>query len=120
MKSSKNRLPLLEEISSGLEKELEDKYNITLFISERNGILTLSQIVVPKEDRGKGIGHKVMNEITDYADKNNLIIALPPDTTYGATSVSRLKEFYKEFDFIENKGKNKNFEISETMYRLPQ
>ena len=34
--------------------------------------------------------------------------------------MSRLKDFYKQFGFVENKGRNKDFTISDSMYRLPQ
>ena len=36
------------------------------------------------------------------------------------TSQARLKKFYKKFGFVENKGRNKDFEISELMYREPK
>jgi N-acetylglutamate synthase-like GNAT family acetyltransferase len=81
--------------------------------------LVLSKIALPKENRKSGIGTEVMNEITNFADSKGKTIALTPSTDFGATSVSRLKEFYKRFGFVENKGKNKDFSISESMYRLP-
>jgi predicted GNAT family N-acyltransferase len=69
--------------------------------------------------RGHGIGSKLMKDIIDLADKQNRKIVLTPDIKLGATSVSRLKKFYKKFGFVENKGRYKDFSISDTMYRLP-
>ena len=46
-------------------------------------------------------------------------VALTPSSDFGGNK-SRLTEFYKKFGFIENKGKNKRYEISEAMYRDPQ
>lgn len=83
-------------------------------------IITLSRIVVPKENRGKGLGSVAVKELTDYADRNNKTIVLTPSTDFGASSVSRLNKFYKSFGFIDNKGRNKDFTISDAMYRLPK
>jgi hypothetical protein len=102
-------------------KELEGKYGIILDLAEnKNGDLSIGRIIVPKENRSKGIGKKAMQDIVDYADKNGRRILLTPSTDFGATSVARLKEFYKEFGFIENKGKNKDFTTKDSMYRNPQ
>lgn len=98
---------------------LENKYNANIDLGDYKKYIYLSKILIPKEVRNLGTGTKIMNEIITYADKNDRLITLTPSTDYGATSVSRLKEFYKKFGFIENKGRNKNFEISQTMYRVP-
>ena len=97
---------------NGLELDLYEASN-------SDKLLVLSKIALPKENRKSGIGTEVMNEITNFADSKGKTIALTPSTDFGATSVSRLKEFYKRFGFVENKGKNKDFSISESMYRLP-
>ena len=60
-----------------------------------------------------------MREIIKYADQTGQTIKLTPSTDFGASSVGRLKKFYKKFNFVENKGRNKNFEFRDTMYRLP-
>jgi GNAT superfamily N-acetyltransferase len=100
-------------------KEAQDA-NVKLDLYEKNGIVNLSRIVVPKEQRQSGIGSQIMKDLAAYADANNAKITLSPSTDFGATSVSRLKDFYKKFGFVENKGKNKDFSISETMYRESQ
>jgi hypothetical protein len=66
------------------------------------------------------IGTKAMEDIIKYADENNKRIVLTPSTDFGGTSVKRLKDFYKNFGFIENTGKNKDFTTKETMYRNPE
>jgi len=53
------------------------------------------------------------------ADAEGARISLTPDTSFGGTSVSRLKDFYKRFGFVDNKGKNKDFSTRNTMYRDP-
>jgi len=91
--------------------------NVNLDIAEKNGVINLSRIVVPKEQRGTGIGSGIMKQLVDYADATGSKITLTPSTDFGGTSVSRLKDFYKQFGFIENKGRNKDFSTRETMYR---
>ena len=103
-------------------KTVENKYGITVDLTGdvEKGDLTLSRIEVPKDQRGKEIGTKAMEDIIKYADENNKRIVLTPSTDFGGTSVKRLKQFYKKFGFIENTGKNKDFTTKETMYRNPE
>jgi len=110
---------------SDFSKQMEEKHGITLdLMGDLNkkgalGDLTLSRIEVPKDKQGSGIGSKAMEDIVKYADENGKRIVLTPSTDFGATSVNRLKDFYKQFGFVENKGSNKDFTTKETMYREP-
>jgi hypothetical protein len=61
-----------------------------------------------------------MQDIINQADADGKTITLTPSTAYGATSTKRLKDFYKRFGFVENSGRNKNYALNETMYRLPK
>jgi hypothetical protein len=81
--------------------------------------ITLSKIVVDKNSRGGGKGTKAMKDLIAYADSKGKKIVLTPTKDYGGSSVSRLKDFYKQFGFVENKGKNKDFSTRESMYREP-
>ena len=110
-----NKLSLNE-----FEKYLEEKYNSKVELGDYKKYIYLSRIEVDKETRGLGIGSEIMSEIIDYADYNDKKITLTPSTDYGASSVARLKDFYKKFGFVENKGRNKDFEISQLMYRVPK
>jgi len=111
---------------SALASELEAKYNLkSLFLGDmasRNAI-ELHSIIVNKEEQGQGTGSKVMQEIIAYADANDKIVVLDPgllDNQHGTTSQSRLRKFYKRFGFIDNKGRNKNYEFRNLMIRYPQ
>lgn len=99
-------------------QELEDELGIILDIYDNGDHLTLSRIEIPKEQRGSGIGTKAMQKIIDFADANGKDIRLTPSKDFGASSVSRLKKFYKEFDFV-NKPKS-DFSSRETMIRYAQ
>jgi GNAT superfamily N-acetyltransferase len=104
-------------------KQLEEKYGVAVDLLgdlESDKPLSLSRIVVPEEKRNQGVGSQVMKEIIEYADRNNKKLALTPSTDFGGESVQMLKDFYKQFGFVENKGNNKDFTIKDSMYRIPE
>ncbi|QZE12048.1 PLxRFG protein [Klebsiella phage vB_KpnP_ZX1] len=82
-------------------------------------VVTLSRIVVPDDARNSGTGTAVMQRLTQWADQNGKTLALSPSGDFGGNK-ARLSDFYKRFGFVENKGRAKDYEISETMYREPQ
>jgi len=79
----------------------------------------LSKIEVPKDQRGQGVGSRIMQQIVNRMDKEGAIIALTPDSVFGG-SKSKLIDFYKRFGFVPNKGRNKDFRFRETMIRYPK
>jgi GNAT superfamily N-acetyltransferase len=90
--------------------------DISLEVWEDKEKLELSTIIVPKKSRKQGIGSEIMNMVISYADTVKKPIYLTPDTSYGGTSVNRLKNFYKRFGFT----KNKDYEVSHSMVRYPK
>lgn len=95
--------------------------DVDLYISpEHNGRSELTKIVIPKAQRGTGHGSQVMAHVIHWADKHGIVLSLTPATDFGGSSVARLKRFYKRFGFVENKGRNRDYEISDTMYRTPR
>ena len=103
-------------------KHISEKYKehgvISDVYSGKNAI-ELSRIIVPKEKRGEGIGSKFMSDLIAHADKHEKRIDLSPSKDFGASSIDRLKTFYKKHGFVENKGKHKDYSISHSMYRHP-
>jgi len=85
-------------------------------VSERSDSIILNQMVVPKSNRGRGAGTQAMQELIDYADSIGKRVDLSPSADFGGNK-NRLTEFYKRFGFVENKGKSRDFEVSESMYR---
>jgi hypothetical protein len=101
---------------------LKDEVNalgVSLQISERGGYIELSKIVVPAAIRNTGIGTSAMKLITEYADRTNQTITLTPSSDFGGNK-SRLVRFYASVGFVNNKGKQKDYQISDTMYRVPK
>ncbi len=99
---------------NALMTRLESTYGVDLWIgaSKFKNALTISKIVLPKEERGQGKGTSVMEEICKFADDRSLSIVLTPSKDFGG-SVTRLKEFYKNFGFVKYKG----YDFRETMIR---
>ena len=101
-------------------KEIKEKYKNsfkTINIYEYNNKISIDLIIAKEQNSGEGT--KLMKDICEYADKSKKIIILSPSDDFGGNK-KRLIEFYKRFEFVENKGKNKDFEIFESMYRLPK
>lgn len=93
--------------------------DISVRASENDNIIDISKIVVSENKQGSGVGTQAMQSIINYADAKGKRVELTPSKDFGATSVERLKNFYKKFGFVENKGRNKDFSTRNTMYRNP-
>lgn len=96
-----------------------DSAGVKHAMSEKDGVIRLSQIVVPEGQRGQGVGTQAMRDLIAYADQTGQRIALTPSADFGGTK-SRLTKFYKDLGFTENKGRLRDNSISETMIREPQ
>jgi len=110
---------ILLEQSGNIQSDLIAKHGVDLRIYEEPELITLSKIIVPDTMRGQGIGTKVMLDLISYADSKGKIIATTPSEDFGGNKSGLLK-FYRSFDFIPNKGRNKVWETMETMIRIPQ
>ena len=100
--------------------EIKEKYNlkeltISKTLNDNDDYITLNKIIV--NSKGSGNGTIFMKDLCKWADMYGKIICLTPSDSFGASSISRLKKFYKKFGFIENKGQKSDFNIKETMYR---
>ncbi|MEW8025984.1 MAG: hypothetical protein AB2803_20020 [Candidatus Thiodiazotropha sp.] len=104
----------------GIMDQFKNDIGGEISVSEADDIVTLNKIIVPKESRKTGIGTEYIQRLQTYAQQNGKTLALSPSADFGGTSVGRLKKFYKSLGFVENKGKNRDFSISESMYWAPQ
>lgn len=103
------------ETLDGLKASLESG-GVKASISEGADRITLSKIVVPEGERGKGAGTVAMEQLVQYADAVGKHIVLSPSSDFGGNK-ARLTNFYKRFGFVENKGANRAFSTMESMYR---
>lgn len=127
---------VVREIGFGnkvLNESIEDKIKIDLMsekiflgteevgdfdVSTRQEYMILHGIEIYPEYRKKGYAAQAMKQIIDYADKNNLILALSP-SSYKGSNVNKLIKWYKSLGFVLNKGRKKDFKTMEFMYKLP-
>lgn len=100
-----------------LVNRIEDTHGVTLDLYDKGNRMILSRIIVPKSERGAKVGSRVMQEIIDYADSNELAVYLTPSKDFGASSLARLKRFYKSFGFKDKP--RSDFSEKETMVRYP-
>ncbi len=103
------------ETLDDLRAKLDDA-GVSHEVYERNGVVTVHKIVVPEGARSSGIGTRAMQTILDYADATHRHVALSPSADFGGNK-ARLTDFYKRFGFVENKGRNRVQEVSESMVR---
>ena len=88
------------------------------FLTKKDdGTIVLEKLTV--EEQNKGSGTKFMEKLVQYADDNNTPLALTAAGDFGGSKAKQMK-FYKKFGFVENKGKNKDYAISENMIRNPK
>lgn len=84
--------------------------------------LYISDIRVKKDDRGKGVGSKLMQDIVDFADENNLIITCTPSPE--GVSLKRWIKFHYPYGFVKNTGRKHRSDLggafSLDLYRLPK
>jgi hypothetical protein len=87
-------------------------------LTETDTTIRLGIIRVPADLRGEGRATRAMQSLIAYADQAGKRIDISPTGEFGANK-KRLVAWYKRLGFVENKGSNKDFAISATMYRLP-
>ena len=101
-------------------KALADQFpNVKFDLMQRDNNATLGRLIVPPEQRGQGIGTKFMGELSRAADVDGATVALSPSADFGGNK-NRLIDFYKQFGFVPNKGRNIDYALSESMYRTPK
>lgn len=93
-----------------------DDAGIQHTVSESDDRITVSKIVVPEDKRGAGAGTSAMQALVAYADAVGKHIVLSPASDFGGNK-ARLVQFYKRLGFVQNKGRNRAFSTSESMYR---
>lgn len=105
-----------------LNDNLESQYpGLALFAYENEYRVYVSEIRLPPDMQNKGIGTAVMKKLQEYATKVNKPLVLHPQAD--PRKKKKLNDFYKGLGFVDNKGRKKNWQISEpfakTMYWKP-
>lgn len=105
-----------EKISSAWQRKYPGmKAHLT---QHHSNTLKVHSLEVPKELRRRGIGSRFMKGVGNYADKQKQRTVLSPSADKGYKK--KLDTFYRSFGFKPNKGRNKDYSISDTMIREPK
>ena len=100
-------------------KDILTYYNLSsVTLLKKGDHITLTHFIA--KEQGRGYGSSFMQDLISVADENQWTLALTPDDSFGATSVTRLKKFYKGFGFKDNRGHNSDFLTRESMIRRPE
>lgn len=96
-----------------LVSEIETEYPfIDLYVYETPYSIELANIKLPPEVRNQGIGTKIIQRLQQYAKEVQKPIVLTPEAERGKKK--KLDKFYKNLDFVHNKGKNRDYRLSKT------
>ncbi len=101
-----------------IKAEYRDKTDHLYLHEKTDGTISLDNMVVKKAYRDQGVGTQILRDIIAYADATGKTITLTPTSEFGTKA--RLTKWYKEHGFVENKGRNADYRLSDTMYRLPR
>ncbi len=91
---------------------------LEVYRNRSGNYVVISAIVVAPEHRGVGIGTKVMQYALTNADQQGSVLACTPSPDFGG-NVGRLRAWHRRLGFVFNQGRNRDFTISESMYRRP-
>ena len=95
---------MIKEEILNFAKEHKVKLSVTWWDDE----IWLNKIIVPKSERGKGLGGKIIKMLKKYVDDNGIPLKLLADSCYG-TELNKLKSIYRSLGFEEYKdGKKKS------------
>lgn len=91
------------------------KFNVTM---GNRGDLRVHGVEVKSDSRRQGIGSRIFKGFNRYADSVGKRITLTPQAERGYKG--KLDKFYRIHGFVPNKGRNKDFSVSDTMIRNPR
>lgn len=89
--------------------------NLILRITEYSNKIKLDKIEVPKELRNKGIGSSIIRDIKEYSEETGKPVVLNPEPEKGKKGA--LERFYKSRGFVDNTGRNKDYDLTDTFSR---
>lgn len=114
--------PMDEDVQA-LVEAIEAQYPVSLFMYPMSGTqgVRIATLRVPADQRGMGIGSQVMAQVVEWADRRSVTLVLTPESEgRGAPSKTKLKQWYRSFGFVPNKGRNKDYYFTDAMIRPPR
>jgi GNAT superfamily N-acetyltransferase len=94
----------IEILNSSIKKkygEYLDQFHV--FWDEQFNSIHLSDIYIKPQFLDRGIGTKIMKELTAYADLHRMkMILIPAAADLKPSSAQRLDKFYRQFGFVSD------------------
>lgn len=112
------KMSVSPETLDSIKEKYKDKTDHLYIFERKNGTISIDNMVVKSEFRNQGVGTEILNDILAYADANGKTVTLTPTSEFGTKA--KLTKWYKANGFVENKGRNADYTLSDTMYRLPK
>lgn len=107
-----------EAWADALAEEIQTRYpDVRLQLGIDLGpYLVLFWVLLPENDRGKGFGTRVMEDLIAAADARNVPITLSPSSAFGG-DLDRLHTFYQRLGFVPNTRRGEVGSARESMVR---
>jgi GNAT superfamily N-acetyltransferase len=102
----------LESIIDGFTSKYK---GLDLWVFENDMKIFINEIRIPVEMRRQGIGKEIISVLKDFASKRGKPLVLSPQAEKGYKK--KLDDWYKSQGFVENKGRNKDYRISDPFSR---
>lgn len=105
--------------ASALTKTLRDRFWVKAYadIRQTDGHLNLSMLSDPNKDEANATA--ALAFVCKFADRHGLVVRASPGKEF-AGSKEKAIAAYAQAGFVRNRGRTKDFTISDTMYRLPR
>jgi GNAT superfamily N-acetyltransferase len=88
---------------AALREDLRRRFPaVVVHLRQHRGYVELQLLAVPKHERCRGVGTRVMERICRWADSSGVMLTLTPDGAFGM-DVRRLTSWYSRFGFTPSR-----------------
>jgi GNAT superfamily N-acetyltransferase len=90
-----------------LRAELRRRFpTVVVHLRQQGATVELQLLAVPRHERGRGVGSRVLERLCRWADSSGVLLTLTPDGAFGM-DVRRLTNWYQGFGFQSSAGSRK-------------
>jgi predicted GNAT family acetyltransferase len=121
MKSYKEFITESQEVLDKISKAYGKKHrgaNLDASYNSKTNSIRVNQVWLPPHLQGQGIGGRMFKGLRKYADRTGSTITLSQEPDKGKKAA--LAKFYKNQEFVANRGKYRDFSTRDTHIRHPK
>ena len=107
-------------MDQGFQSARVGETTIDYAVRPGDGVISVKRVLTPQKARGKGNARRAMDDLVAEADARGMTIALTPEPMDVRTTKGGLEKFYRSLGFVPNKGRAKDYSISESFIRPPR